>query len=152
MKFITITGIDKSGKSTLINALWNVLDKTHYVMDRDLSTWHFFNEMAGRVDGNRVYKKEYKNKLNIFRQLVDLAIILEVNEEDWSKRCLEHKEQPLYGNLSFKEHQKQINRYFTKAKYPNILRLNTSELSIDECLRLICKRLGKHYTGEYNAN
>lgn len=143
MKFITIDGIDKSGKTTLINALWKELNCKDYIMDRSISSWHCFNIMLGRVDNDKIYQKEYKNKLNAFRQLVDLSIILEVNEEDWKNRCLEHSEQPLIG-LPFKEHQELIHRYFNKAKYKNVLRLNTSNLSIDECLDIILKRLGKH--------
>ena len=143
MKFISITGIDKSGKSTLINSLWKELGRKDYIMDRDISTWHCFNHMLNRVNNDKVYEKEYKNKLNAFRQLVDLAIILEVNEEDWNNRCKEHNEQDLVG-LPFKEHQEMIHKSFNKAKYKNVLRLNTSELSIDECLDIIFKRLGKH--------
>lgn len=143
MKFITITGIDKSGKSTLIDSLWKELGKTDYVMDRDISTWHCFNIMLQRVDNDKIYHKEYKNKLNVFRQLVDLSIILEVNEEDWKERCKEHLEDDLVG-LPFNEHQEMIHRFFDKARYKNVLRLNTSKLSIDECLDIILKRLGKH--------
>jgi len=145
MKCISVTGIDKSGKSTLIQRLWDETDGKYYIADRDLSTRHFFNILLGRVDdSDKVYLKEYKSKIAAYRQLLDLAIVLEVNEDDWSKRCLDHKEQPLVGNLNFKEHQKELIRYFEKARYKNVLKLNTSELSEDECVRLIYKRLGLH--------
>ena len=145
MKCISITGIDKSGKSTLIQRLWDYTDGKYYIADRDLSTRHFFNILLGRVnEKDPVYKKEYQNKLSAYRQLLDLAVILVVNEKDWSERCLKHKEKPLVGELSFKDHQKQLVRHFEKAKYKNVLKLNTSELSEDECFNAILKRLGLH--------
>ena len=143
MKCISITGVDNSGKSTLIQRLWDETDGKYYIQDRDLSTRHFFNILLGRVGyGDNVYLKQYKEKISAYRQLLDLAVILEVNEDDWSKRCLEHKEPKLVGILPFKEHQKELIRHFDKARYKNVLRLNTSELSEDECFDKIMKRLG----------
>jgi len=143
MKCISITGIDKSGKSTLIQRVWDATNGNYYVADRDLSTRHFFNILLGRVNKNdKVYHKEYKNKIAAYRQLLDLAVLLEVNEFDWKLRCHSHKEKPLVGNLSFGLHQKALIKHFDKAHYKNVLKLNTSELSEDECFDAIMKRLG----------
>ena len=150
MKFISVTGIDKSGKSSLINELYKRTNGLVYVMDRDISTWNFFNEFYRRIKNEKVYKKEYKNKLDAFRKLLDLAVILEVNEKDWKERCKKHNEQELIG--SFEEHSNGIRKSFDKARYPNVLRLNTSEKTLDECVKEICKRIGFHNVGESNAN
>ena len=152
MKFITITGIDKSGKTSLSHLLWKKFKHKHVIVDRDISTFHFFNLLLDRVkESDKIYFKEYKNKINVYRQLVDLAIILEVNEDDWIKRCSTHDEDPLVGDLSFKDHQAELIRHFNKAKYPNVLKLNTSKLTEDECMSLILKRLGIHKE-KINAN
>lgn len=147
MRVITISGIDKSGKTSLGEKLWNVLGRRAMVIDRDISGHHFFNEIEDRVSGDLVYAREYKRKLGVYRQLVDLAVILEVEEEDWKERCKKTNEPPLIGELNFVDHQKKLISIFNKAKYKNVLRLNTSDLSIDECLSIILKRLGVH-----NAN
>jgi len=143
VKFITIDGTDKSGKSSIIEGIWKETNGLVYPMDRGLSSWHFFNVLLERIPKeDKVYHKEYKQKLKAFRQLVDLSVILSVNEEDWKTRCKEAKEQPLVGNLSFEEHQKELIHYFNKARYSNVLRLNTSELSEDECVNKILARIG----------
>lgn len=145
MKCISITGIDKSGKSTLIDKLWHAVDKKYYIDDRDISTWHFFNVLLNRVDKkDTLYNKQYKEKLKAYRQLIDLAVILVVDEDDWINRCKEHKEQCLVGGLSFKDHQNELIRHFEKAKYKNTLMLNTSKSSEDYCLDEILHRLGIH--------
>lgn len=141
MKFITIDGIDKSGKSTIISEIFKRTNGTVLIMDRSLSGWHFFNELMERYNKNSSYKKDYNDKLKDFRKVVDLSIILELNEKDWKNRCKEHKEEPLIGNLPFLEHQKELIRWFDKAKYRNVLKLNTSELTINECINKIMKRI-----------
>ena len=150
MKFITVDGIDKSGKSSIIKEVFSATNGTVLIMDRSLSSWHFFNEITDRVPEEQKirYAKEYNAKLKDFRSVVDLSIILTVSEKDWLIRCKEHSEQPLIGDLNFDEHQREIERYFNKAKYKNVLRLNTTELTIEECVNLILKRLGGNYANK----
>jgi len=141
MKIVTVTGIDKSGKSTIISELFKRTNGLVYIIDRDISTWHFFNELLERSKDNHLYKKQYNAKLKDFRKFIDLSILLTIDEETWLKRCKEHKEPSLVGNLSFLEHQKELVKYFTKAHYPNVLKLNTSELTVNECINEILKRI-----------
>jgi len=141
MKFISITGIDKSGKSTIIQEIYEKTNGLVYVMDRDISTWHFFNILMDRDRHNISYKKEYNAKLKDFRRVVDLSILLNIDEDTWKNRCEKHNEQELVGTLSMLEHQKELSRWFDKAKYKNVLKLNTSELTIDECVNKILKRI-----------
>ena len=146
MKFISVDGSDKSGKSSILEGVWNATNGLVHIEDRSPSTWNFFNKLLDRIPDKdkNVYEKAYKHKIGIYRQLLDLAVILEVSENDWSSRCLDHKEPTLVGDLSFKEHQKQLIKEFDKCKYPNVLRLNTSEKTLDECVTLILKRIGIH--------
>ncbi len=141
MKFVTIDGIDKSGKSSIASELFKKTNGLVFIIDRSMCSWHFFNELLERSKNTITYKKEYNSKLKDFRKLIDLSVILEVNEDDWKERCKEHEEPELVGNLPFSEHQKELTRWFDKAKYSNVLRLNTSELTVDECINLILKRI-----------
>ena len=141
MKIVTITGIDKSGKSTIISELFKRTNGLVYIIDRDISTWHFFNELLERSKDNNLYKKQYNAKLKDFRKIINLSILLTIDKETWLERCKEHKEPPLVGNLSFAEHQKELVRYFTKAHYSNVLKLNTGKLTINECINEIIKRI-----------
>lgn len=142
MKFVSIDGIDKSGKSTLIERLFKETNGLVFIMDRSPSSWHFFNELLGRSENNPCYKKQYNNKVKDFRKFIDLSIILTVDEDIWLERCKEHNEPSLVGTLSFIEHQNKLVQYFDKARYPNVLRINTSEITIDECVNEILKRIG----------
>lgn len=141
MKFISIDGIDKSGKSTIISELFKKTNGLVYIIDRSPCGWHFFNELLERNKDDNLYKKQYNAKLKDFRKLIDLSILLTIDRETWLERCKEHKEPPLVGNLSFVEHQEELVRYFTKARYPNVLKLNTGELTINECVNEIMKRI-----------
>ena len=143
MKIITIDGSDTSGKSTIIGKVFKKTNGTVMIMDRSISSWHFFNELTGRVPekDRSWYKKQYNAKVKDFRKIVDLSILLTVEEEDWIERCEEHKEPELIGSLSFIEHQREIERYFNKAKYKNVLKLNTSHTTIDSCVNNILERL-----------
>lgn len=141
MKYISIDGTDKSGKSTIIEEIFKKTNGLVFIIDRSPSGWNFFNELLGRSKNNNLYKKQYNSKLKDFRKLIDLSIILEVEESDWLKRCKDTNEPSLVGTLPFIEHQKELVKYFDKARYKNVLRLNTSKLTINECVNLIIKRI-----------
>lgn len=136
MLHITITGIDKSGKSTLIKSFMQATHYEHYVVDRDPSTYHFFNVLRHRLTGHEELSR-YWSFQKKFKQYVDLAILLKVNEEDWEHRCDIHNEPSLVGDLKFTEHQNMIEHFFDKARYNNILKLNTTDSSIDDCVNAI---------------
>ena len=136
MLFITITGIDKSGKSTLIKAFHEATDYEHYVVDRSPDTFWFFNVIRDRVKNpNQICKYfELNDKL---KNVLDLAILISAEPEDLEKRFIEHLEPPLVGEYSFKDHIILLEDYFDRAKYKNVLKINTSKHSIKECVETI---------------
>ena len=136
MLFITITGIDKSGKSTLIKAFHEATDYEHYVVDRSPDTFNFFNIIRNRIkDCNQISKYfEFNEK---FKNILDLAVLVSADPEDLEKRFIEHLEPPLVGEYSFKDHMILLEDYFNRAKYKNVLKINTSKRSIKECVETI---------------
>lgn len=136
MLFVTVTGIDKSGKSTLIDKFMKSTNYKHYVVDRDPSTFHFFNLLRCRVE-SKEQLLEYSIFQEKFNRIVDLAILLKVDESDWIERCKKHNEPELVGNLSMTQHQMSIEKYFHIANYKNTLTINTSIYTVEECINLI---------------
>ena len=136
MLHITFSGIDKSGKTTLINAFMEETNYEHYVVDRDPSNYFFFNVLRDRISGSKQFF-EYENFQKRFNKCIDLAILLYANEKDIIERFETHNEPDLVGNLSIEDHQKELEFFFDNAKYKNALRLNTSNLSVEECVKLI---------------
>jgi len=47
----------------------------------------------------------------------------------------------LVGNLCFKDHQDEIMHWFRRFNFKNTLELNTSELSTEECLKIIINKM-----------
>ena len=136
MKFITVSGIDKSGKTTLISAFMEATKYKHYVVDRDPSNFHFFNVLRDRIkDVKQV--SEYGHFQRRFSDFIDLAILLKADTKDLKERFEEHNEPKLVGNLSIEQHQKEIEQFFDSASYKNSLKLNTSILSVEECINKI---------------
>lgn len=140
MKCITITGIDKSGKSTLINEFMIATNYEHYVLDRDPSTFHFFNMIRDRIKNPEQCDK-YTKFASIFRCVVDLAVFLRADDKDIEERFIQHNEPKLVGNLSIHDHQNQIEQYFDNVSYRKVLKLNTSELTIDQCVKEIMENI-----------
>jgi len=151
MKLISVCGIDKSGKTTIIKRINEITNKNHIIADRDASAYDFFNHLLDRIENKSEYEKEYREKQIQFRTITNLAIFLTVSKKDWLVRCKEHNEQKLVGDLSFTKHQNALLKNFNNMKYPNVLKLNTSKLTEDECMSLILKRLGIHKE-KINAN
>lgn len=136
MKFITITGIDKSGKTTLINEFMESTGHEHYVIDRSPDTFFFFNILRNRIKDCE-QQDRYLDFQNKFSQFVDLAVFLYSSKKDLKERFKEHNEPKIVGNLSLLEHQNEIEKYFDNAGYSNYLKLNTSTLSVEECVEKI---------------
>jgi len=142
MKLITITGIDKSGKTTLIERVSEETNFQHYILDRDPSTYCFFNNLQHRWNSPKYAQvSDYIKFSDKFKKIVDLAIFIRANPEDITNRFRDHNEGRLVGDLNIIEHQNEIERYFDYVEYPNTLKLNTSTLNINECVEEILRKL-----------
>lgn len=140
MKFITITGIDKSGKTTLINAFMEKTCHEHYVIDRSPDTFAFFNEIRDRVKDSKQMNRYYEFNNN-FKRSLDLAILIYGSPDVIEERFKEHNEPKLVGDYSYKEHMEKLEEFFDNANYLNTLKINTSTHTIDECVTMIERKI-----------
>lgn len=139
MKLITVSGIDKSGKTTVIKEFMNVTNYKHYIIDRDPSNYQALNFIRKRV--RKGDKDEYYEFIDFFRHNVDLAILLVVDKETGVKRFEDSDEPKLPGKYSFEKHQEIISKYFYDVGYRNSITINTSELSVEQTIELIIEKL-----------
>lgn len=139
MKFITVSGIDKSGKTTIIKELMERTNYKHYIIDRDPSNYQALNFIRKRIKRND--KKEYEDFIRFFKINSDLSILLTVDPRTGAKRFKESGEPKLPGEYSFSKHQDMIIKYFNDVKYRNSIIIDTSKISIEETVNLIFKKL-----------
>lgn len=140
MLHIIVSGIDKSGKTTLIKNFMEETNYEHYIVDRGPNDYHFFNIIRNRLR-DLVQLERYYSFQKEFSKSVDLAIFLKVEKKDWLDRCERHREPPLVGDMSMKKHQEELERFFDSAKYKNVLKINTSQFKINECVKLIERKI-----------
>lgn len=138
MKHIIITGIDKSGKTSIIKTYMEKTKYENYLVDRDPSTYHALNFIQDRIsDIEQV--DNYLGFIAGFKHSVDLAVLLTCKPEALEKRFKLNHEPPLVGDLSFEEHQNIIIDYFNRVEYPKSIVIDTTDKTIDECVNLIIK-------------
>ena len=138
MKFITISGIDKSGKTSIIDAYMEKTNYRDYLVDRDPTNYMALNDIQDRIQSID-QMDEYYAFTEGFKHIVDLAVLLMCSPDALQKRFALNHEPPLVGELSFAEHQNVIKMYFMRANYPNSLIIDTTDKTIDQCVNLIIK-------------
>lgn len=142
MRFITVSGIDKSGKTTIIDAYMTKTRYVDYLVDRDPSNYMALNDIQDRLkDLEQV--DDYTGFLYSFKYTVDLAVLLLCEPQALEKRFKLNHEPDLVGNLSFSEHQAMIKYYFDRVNYPNSLIIDTTGKTVGQCVNLIIKKLGE---------
>ena len=140
MKHIIVTGVDKSGKTSIINAYMKKTNYCDYVVDRDPSTYHFLNFVQDRIsDIEQV--DSYIEFVENFKYNIHLAVLLICKPSALRKRFRLHNEPDLVGDLSMEEHQEMLADYFRRVEYPNSLVIETSNKTIDQCVNLIVNKL-----------
>lgn len=142
MKFITVSGIDKSGKTTFIDAFNKVTSYKHYVIDRDPSNFNFLNMVQDRWH-NSSQNVEYSVFKDRFRKMTDLSILLIADVEDLEERFDNHNEPELVGGLSMYEHQVGIAKEFLDMHYSNILHFNTSTTNLEDMIDTVLNNIGE---------
>jgi hypothetical protein len=137
MKMISISGIDKSGKTTVLNALNEVTNYQHFVIERDPATVMFFAQLLGRP----IDMKEYDKLMWHYRQMPFLSVLLTCESCILEDRFAEHNEPPLPGGLSIHDHQSGIIEAFLKAQWRFPLVISTSYWNVRETVELILEKL-----------
>jgi thymidylate kinase len=138
MKFITVSGIDKSGKTSIIDSYMEKTRYRDYLVDRDPSNYMALNEIQDRIRDIE-QMDNYHAFMAGFKHNVDLAVLLYCQPQALEKRFKLNHEPPLVGDLDFEEHQAVIKRYFDGVDYPNKLVIDTTDKTIDQCVNLIIK-------------
>lgn len=139
MKFITVSGIDKSGKTSIIDAYMIKTKYRDYLVDRDPSNYMALNAIQDRIQDIE-QMDSYYGFLEGFKDMVDLAVLLQCNPSALEKRFALNHEPPLVGDMTIEEHQYEIFSWFHRADYPNQLIINTTDKTIDQCVNLIIKQ------------
>jgi len=140
MKFITISGIDKSGKTSIIKSYMEKTKYKDFVVDRDPSNYMALSDIQGRI--NSIEQMDnYYGFVEGYKYSVDLAVLLLCKPSALKKRFRLNHEPPLVGRLSFEEHQELIENYFKRVEYPNSLIIETHDKTIEKCVNLIINKL-----------
>ena len=146
MKFITVSGIDKSGKTSIIDAYMKKTNFENYLVDRDPSNYMALSFIQDRIESLDQMAR-YIEFVQGFKYGVDLAVLLTCQPQALEKRFKLNHEPPLVGDLSFEQHQNYIRKYFRKVDYPNAIEIDTTDKTVEQCVKLIIEK-----TGEENAN
>jgi len=75
MRFITVSGIDKSGKTTIIDEYMRRTKYAHYLVDRDPSNYMALNDVQDRIQSME-QMDAYLGFMAEFKHNVDLAVLL----------------------------------------------------------------------------
>jgi thymidylate kinase len=138
VKFITVSGIDKSGKTSIIDAYMTKTKYRDYLVDRDPSNYMALNDIQDRIKDIDQMDNYYGFMIG-YKHNVDLAVLLTCKPSALEKRFKLNHEPDLVGNLSFEDHQDKIMSYFIRADYPNSLIIDTTDKTVNQCVNLIIK-------------
>lgn len=142
MRFITVSGIDKSGKTTIIDEYMRRTKYANYLVDRDPSNYMALNDVQDRIESTD-QMDDYFGFMADFKQGVDLAVLLICEPQALEKRFKLNHEPELVGDLSFLEHQALIRYYFHRVDYPESIEIDTTNKTVEQCVNLIINRLGE---------
>jgi len=142
MRFVTVSGIDKSGKTSIIDAYMKRTKYRNYLVDRDPSNYMALSDIQDRIQSMEQVD-DYIGFMEDFKKGVDLAVLLTCEPQALEKRFKLNHEPDLVGDLSFLEHQAMIKHYFHRVKYPNSLEIDTTNKTVEQCVNLIVNKLGE---------
>lgn len=127
---VSLDGIDKSGKSTLVTYLAKLSNYTLNILDRGPIT---------NIVWNKIQQRNINYELDMWKNT--LFVRLNVNEEDWKIRCSIHHEptMPLTFNAMNNEYDKVFLDF--KNKGFQTLEFNTSKYTQYQIAQKIIKKL-----------
>ena len=141
MKYITVSGIDRSGKTTLIKEYLKRTKYQDYLVDRDPSNVFALNFIQKRWVRESFNWDEYRKFMFKHRTCVDLAILLVCHPAELEKRFADTNEPPIVGEHSLEDHQKIIEDFFYEADYPSILVIDTSKTDVETVVNLVINKV-----------
>ena len=119
MKIFTVSldGVDKCGKSSLLPYLARMSNYTLNILDRGPIT---------NIVWNKIQNRDVEYDLEMWKNTVFVRLL--VDEEDWKIRCSIHKEPPM--PLSFSDMNAAYDEVFTQFKNNGfyVLEFNTSKM------------------------
>lgn len=142
MRFLTVSGIDKAGKTSIIDEFMRRTKYINYVVDRDPSNYMALNDIQNRIQCVE-QMDDYVGFLSGFKHQVDLAVLLTCQPQALEKRFRLTNEPELVGDMSFSEHQECIKGYFDRVGYPNKIEIDTTDKTVAQCVTLIRNELGE---------
>ena len=139
--WVIFEGLDKTGKTTLE---WEFLKATnfkHVIIDRGPAGYLAFNRILkrGTKEGNESFIKQAKQVAEAKDVLV---VYCYANEDVVNERLAAHNEKQLQSSYDYHFMQKV---YHSNVKHlyneERTLMLDTSDKTIDECIKLILEKL-----------
>lgn len=129
VRFVVVSGPDRSGKDTLIQEIHKQTKFNHCVMNRGPICYSTFIEYY-----DRDYKKINEAML-IDEGMANISgatlIYVTANTEDLVQRCKDTNHEV----LDFDYQKSLYSKYFEKSKIENKLTINTSEENMEEVIK-----------------
>lgn len=145
MKMVAISGIDKSGKSTIAKMLNRATCYRHFVIERDPTAVLTFAQEEGYARLCDVDKKEYIQSYEAllfnYRSVPLIAVFLYAPPRVIERRFKQHREPPLINGASIKEHQIKLMTAWKEAHWRYPVAINTHMTSPQETVELIIQKI-----------
>lgn len=140
--FVIFEGLDKTGKTTLINEIAKKTTYEYILRDRGPAGYIAYDRIYNRKQKDEARLKRYENDaLSLWRTNDYIVIYCKTKWEIVEKRLKDHKEECDYD---YKEAQK-IYTDVIKAAYPQakVYTLDTSNKDIDTCVKIVLSQIKK---------
>lgn len=143
--WVVFEGLDKSGKGTLEWELLKATNFKHMVIDRGPVGYMVFDKLFGR--STKLGDQDFiRHARKIMKSKDFVVIYCNVPEETAAVRLKEHNEDCLYNYTSAQKlYRDNVRRFYRPEK---VLELDTSDKSIDECVKLILEKIEEVAKGE----
>lgn len=147
--WVIFEGLDKVGKTTLEWEFMKATNFKHVVIDRGPMGYMTFDKLLDRETklGNQQFIHQARKIMKPHSEF--MVVYCYANEDVVNARLKEHNETQLECNCSYAKMQKlyrdNVHRFYKREK---TLELDTSNKSIDECVKLIIEKLEEVQKGE----
>jgi thymidylate kinase len=138
-QIIIFEGVDKSGKTTLLNKFNKETNFKYWVMDRSIISSLVYNELFKRND-----EDYYISILETMLENFDILFVYcYADIKDINERLYLHNESLPKELSRIEKVQKLYKEYLNGINLPTrtYIELNTSQLSVDECIEKIKESL-----------